>query len=841
MLHAQRRRRRRRLPQAGKSGYLDENTTMRYLLQIVTTCAVAAVAALTQPVCAEKEPSPPSKISWQAAKMDPGLEDRIDRTVAKSIEGRQMCGCVVLIGRRSGIVFEKAYGNRAIEPQKEPMTTDTLFDMASLTKPVATATAVMILVERGQLRLRDKVSAHFPKFAANGKQDVTIEQLLVHSSGLLPDNPVADYADGWKSAEPKICELKLLSEPGEKFKYSDVNYILLGKIIEKVSGVPENEFVRREIYEKIGMKDTGYLPADGLKQRAETTEKRDGKWLKGEVHDPRAAKLGGVAGHAGLFSTAEDMAIYATMMLNSGRLGSERIMSPATFAEMTRPREVNGNRRGLGWDKQSVYSRNRGEFMSDSAFGHGGFTGTAMWIDPELNLYVIFLGNRLHPDGEGEVNELAGLIGTMACAATRRAPRHHTEITKPRAAEAASPSLREEIQKQVEPSPASSLKGRGTAGTPVKLGIDVLVADGFKLLKGKRVGLITNQTGVDSRHVTTIERLHEAKNVKLVALFSPEHGIRGALDQSKIADTVDEQTGVPVYSLYGESRKPSEEQLAKVDVLVFDIQDIGTRFYTYPSTMCLAMEAAAKAGKKFVVLDRPNPIDGVTVEGPLLDEGRESFVGLQRLPIRHGLTLGEMATMFAKARKIESSLTVVKMQGWRREMYLFDTGLFWLNPSPNMRSLEAALLYPGIGMLEFTNLSVGRGTETPFEVLGAPWIDETKLAQMLNAANLSGVRVVPLRFTPTTSKFAKQECHGVHFAITNWNEFRSFDLGLAVAHSLLKLHGDQWEQAAWKKLLGNEDLYHRAVAGEDVSAILKSFESDLKDFQARKKAVELYP
>lgn len=813
---------------------------MRYHFQMLAICAVATLVALPRPLCAEKVRFGLAKISWEAAKMDPALDDRVDRAVKKSIDNGQMCGCVVLIGRRGGIVFEKAYGNRAIEPQKEPMTTDTLFDMASLTKPVATATAVMILVERGQIRLRDKVANYFPEFAKNGKQDVTVEQLLVHSSGLLPDNPVADYADGWKSAEPKICELKLLSEPGEKFKYSDVNFILLGKIVEKVAGMPENEFVRREIYDKLGMKDTGYLPSDELKQRAETTEKRDGKWLKGEVHDPRAAKLGGVAGHAGLFSTAEDMAIYATAMLNRGRFGSARIMSPATFAEMTRPREVNGNRRGLGWDKQSVYSRNRGEFMSDAAFGHGGFTGTAMWIDPELDLYVIFLGNRLHPDGEGEVNELAGRIATMACAATGRAPRHHTEVARAPAAEAASPSERAGVQRRSQLSPSPFLKERGNSESSVKLGIDVLIDEGFKLLEGKRVGLITNQTGVDSLRVTTIERLHQAKNVKLVALFSPEHGIRGALDQPKIKDSVDEQTGVPVYSLYGESRKPSDEQLAKVDLLVFDIQDIGTRFYTYPSTMCLAMEAAAKAGKKFIVLDRPNPIDGVTVEGPLLDEGRESFVGLQRLPIRHGLTLGEMATMFAKARGIEDTLTVVKMRGWRRDMNLFDTGLFWLNPSPNMRSLEAALLYPGIGMLEATNVSVGRGTESPFEVLGAPWIDEEKLAADLNAASLPGVRVVPLRFTPTATKFAKEECRGVHFVITNWNEFRSFDLGLAIAHSLVKLHGDKWEHVRWKKLLGNEDVYRRTVAGEDVSAILKSIDSELKDFQARKKAVELY-
>ncbi len=756
--------------------------------------------------------------------MDSSLEGRIDGAVARSLEDGQMSGCVVLIGRRAGIVFEKAYGNRCVEPQTEPMTTDTLFDMASLTKPVATATAVMLLIERGQLRLQDKVARFFPEFAAKGKQDVTVEQLLVHSSGLIPDNPLADYANGWESAKPKICELELLSEPGAKFKYSDVNFILLGKIIEAVAGEPENEFVKREMYDKLGMRDSGFLPSDELKARAETTEKSDDKWLKGEVHDPRSAKMGGVAGHAGLFSTAEDMAIYATMLLQKGRYGGVRVLSPATITEMMRTRDIGGHHRALGWDKQSGYSRNRGELMSDAAFGHGGFTGTAMWIDPELDLYVIFLGDRLHPDGVGEVNDLAGRIGTMACAATMRGAAR-SGASKALVAEATSP------------------KGRGSnmaASGHVRLGIDVLVGDGFKLLEGKRVGLITNQTGVDSERVATIERLHGAKNVKLVALFSPEHGIRGALDQSKIDDTVDEQTGVPVHSLYGKQNKPTEEQLAKIDVLVFDIQDIGTRFYTYPSTMCLAMEAAAKAGKQFVVLDRPNPIDGVTVEGPLLDEGRESFVGLQRLPIRHGMTIGEIATMFAKSRGIEDSLTVVKMEGWRRGMYLFDTGLFWLNPSPNMRSLEAALLYPGVGMLEFTNVSVGRGTESPFEVLGAPWIDERKLAEMVNAANPPGVRVVPLRFTPTASKFAKEECHGIHFIISDWGRFRSFDLGLTVAHALVKLHGDTWQHDRWKKLLGNEEVYRRTVAGDDVEEVLKSIEKDLAAFRERKKEFELY-
>ncbi len=484
----------------------------RSLLVAFVICQLAAMEAVYA--------KPPAKIGWKAAGMNPSVEAYIDHSVAQSLDDGKMSGCVVLIGRRAGIAFEKAYGNRRVEPNQEAMTTDTLFDMASLTKPLATATSVMILLERGQLRLRDKVAKYFPEFAANGKQDLTIEQLLVHSSGLLPDNPLSDYADGWKSAEPKVCALELKTEPGTHFKYSDVNFILLGKIVEKVSGKLENEFVKQEIYDKLGMHDTGYLPPEELKARAETTEKRDGKWLKGEVHDPRAAKMGGVAGHAGLFSTAEDLAIYGQTMLQQGKYAGVRILSPATIAEMTRARNIGGQLRALGWDKQSGYSRNRGELMSDAAFGHGGFTGTSMWIDPELDLYVIFLGDRLHPDGEGEVNDLAGRIGTMACAATLRAPRTRTNPVEPLAAGATSPTS-PRVVKTASPNP--SLKGAGN----VKLGIDVLEADGFKLLDGKRVGLITNQTGVDSAHVTTIERLHDAKNVKLVALFSPEHGIRG--------------------------------------------------------------------------------------------------------------------------------------------------------------------------------------------------------------------------------------------------------------------------------------------------------------------------
>jgi uncharacterized protein YbbC (DUF1343 family)/CubicO group peptidase (beta-lactamase class C family) len=768
----------------------------------------------------------PSHISFDAAGMDPAIDRRIEPLVEQSIERGDMPGCVVLIGRRAGIVFEKAYGNRAVEPDTVPMTVDTVFDMASLTKPVATATSAMILIERGQLRLQDKVAKFFPDFAANGKEDVTIEQLLIHSAGLIPDNSLKDYDDGWKSALPKICDLEPIAEPGKQFKYSDVGFILLGKIIEEVSGKPVNDFADEEVFEKLGMKETGYLPPDELKARAAPTEKRDGEWLVGVVHDPRAAKMDCVAGHAGLFSTADDMATYATMMLNSGLHGDSRILSAATLEEMTRPRNIRGQRRALGWDSQTGYSRNRGELMSRRAFGHGGFTGTVMWIDPELDLYVIFLSNRLHPDGVGEVNDLAGRIGTIACAALCESGQKNVART-----------IR--LKRPVKPSPSASLKRRGIRDD-VQLGIDVLVADEFKQLEGKRIGLITNHTGMDRHGKSTADLLHEAANVNLVALFGPEHGIRGTLDRVGITDSIDEATGLPVFSLYGQVRKPTEKHLANIDALVFDIQDIGARFYTYVSTMGMAMEAAADAGIEFIVLDRPNPIGGQIIEGPILDAGRESFVGYHSIPVRHGMTIGELARLFASERELDVDLTVVEMKGWRRGQYLFDTGLRWLNPSPNMRSLEAALLYPGIGLLETTNVSVGRGTHSPFEVMGAPWIDERALADIVNRANPPGVRVVPIRFTPASSKFEGVECGGLNFVITDWNKFRSFELGIVVAHSLRKLHRDDWETKLYMRLLGNEEVHRRLVDGEDVADILQLVEEQVSEFRQRREPFQLY-
>lgn len=341
----------------------------------------------------------------------------IDSMIAEGISEKKMPGCVVCIGRRGQIAWKKAYGNKQVEPGLVPMTTDTVFDMASITKPVATATSIMLLIERRKLSLSDKVSTLIPEFAVNDKQDITIRDLLIHQSGLIADNAIGDYQNGPEEAMQKIYGLKLQNPVGAKFVYSDVNFILLGALVKQVSGRSIHEFSQQEIFKPLGMHETGYLPVEELRARSAPTQKRDGQWIQGEVHDPRALKLEGVAGHAGLFSTADDMAIYATMMLGAGKIGETQILTPETVTLMTQGVRVSSGIRGLGWDKQTSFSINKGELLTESAYGHGGFTGTVLWIDPELDLFFIFLSNRVHPDGKGSVNQLAGKLATIVASA----------------------------------------------------------------------------------------------------------------------------------------------------------------------------------------------------------------------------------------------------------------------------------------------------------------------------------------------------------------------------------------------------------------------------------------
>ncbi len=737
----------------------------------------------------------------------------IDQVVNDAIERRELPGAVVLVLHRGRVAHRKAYGLRSKEPEPVPMTADTVFDLASLTKPVATATSVFVLVQKGKLRLSDRVAQHWPEFRPNGKDKLTVEHLLLHTSGLIADNPLADYRDGRDKALERICQLTPLAEPEQRFVYSDVNFIVLGELVERLGGAPLDVFAQEYVFKPLGMKDTGFRPDDRLKGRCAPTEKRDGRWLQGEVHDPRAALLGGVAGHAGLFGTADDLALYADMLLNHGG----RILSSLTFTRMTDPHEVPGGLRSLGWDVDTSFSSNRGElFARGRNFGHTGFTGTSIWVDPGSETAVIFLSNRVHPDGKGNVTRLRGQVATLVAASL--------------------PPL------SIPDPPRYRRPARRPVGAPgrVATGLDMLVKDGFAQLKGRKVGLVTNHTGIDRDGRSAIDLLHKAPGVTLVALFSPEHGIRGALDE-KVSDSKDAATGLPVYSLYGERRKPSAETLKGIDTLVYYIQDAGCRFYTYISTLGLVMEAAAENKVRVVVLDRPNPIGGVVVDGPVLDAGRESFVAYHKLPVRHGLTVAELAQLFNAERKLGCDLEVVRMTGWRRGDLYDRTGLSWVNPSPNLRNPEAALLYPGVGLLETTNLSVGRGTDRPFEWVGAPWMDGRKVAAALANEGLPGVRFVPAKVTPSGSVHKGKECGGVQVLVDDWETFRPLRTGLTMALVLRKLYPDDWQVQRYDVLLLHKETFEAVKRGAAWAEIETAWQPELERFKERRRAYLLYP
>jgi uncharacterized protein YbbC (DUF1343 family)/CubicO group peptidase (beta-lactamase class C family) len=774
---------------------------------------------------------------------------QMDAVIEEAIANKKLPGAVVLVGRKGSIVWRKAYGARTIEPAREEMTPDTIFDLASLTKVVATTTSIMILVERGKLRLSDPVSLHIPELKGEGRDRITIEHLLTHVSGYAPDFDLRERWTGYDEAIKRLIKEPLRNPPGTRFTYSDIGFITLGEVVARISGMPLDQFAQKNIFGPLRMLNTGFRPTPSLQTRIAPTEKRRGQmsylgdtginagaegevWLRGEVHDPTSYRMNGVAGHAGLFSTADDLAIYCRMILNGGTYGGVRILAPLTVAEMTRPRVVasNGATRGLGWDMNTTFSSNRGELFPLGSFGHTGFTGTSMWLDPASEMFVVFLSNRVHPDGKGDVGPVRGRVATIVAAAV-------TDTAAVERAREQSAKYYNEVVRSLQQFAFRS-DGAGSS-TRVLTGIDVLERDKFRQLAGMRLGLVTNHTGRNREGRPTIDVLSKAPNVKLVALFAPEHGIRGVADDN-ISDSKDEATGLPIYSLYGETRRPKPEQLKDLDALVFDIQDIGVRFWTYSSTLGYLLEECAKAKLPIFVLDRPNPIGGFDVDGPIADSDKLSFTSYHTIPTRHGLTIGELAQLFNKQRNIGADLRVIKMDGWRRSMWFDETNLAWINPSPNMRSLTEATLYPGVGLLEVTNVSVGRGTNTPFELVGAPWIQGDKLAEYLNQRGVPGVRFVPLRFTPNASVFKDQECGGVNIIITDRAAFRPLLAGIEMALALRKLYPNDWKVDSYLRLLVNADTLARVKRGDSAREILASWNAGLQEFRKAREEVLLY-
>ena len=771
---------------------------------------------------------PPADAS--AAGLDAARLAQIDGIVADEIKSGRIPGAVVLVGRNQKVAFVKAYGDRRRVPASDAMTLDTIFDMASLTKPMATATAAMILIEQGKLRLTDTVKKHLPDWDNHGKGAITIDQLLRHRAGFIPDNSIRDYANGPEEAWKNLANLDLVGPPGELFRYSDVGFITLGRIVEQVSGQTLDQFTREHIFKPLGMNDSGFAPKgqplpEPLRKRAAPTEPVGGEMAWGQVHDPRARALGGTAGHAGLFSSLEDVSIYARMLL-AGGVGPDgkRVLSPLTVRLMIDAAGTPVNeRRALGWDVQTSYSSPRGALMGPTSFGHTGFTGTSLWIDPETGLYVIILSTRLHPSGKGDASPVRYRVATAAASALLDAP-----IQAP-AGKPAETSVRTDVKRMLRVTPGQTLTG-----------IDVLKASGFEPLKGKKVALVTNHTGLDRDGNATIDLLHREAEVKLVALFSPEHGIRGAVDK-EVGDSTDDKTGLPIFSLYGKSRKPTAEQLKNVDIIVYDIQDIGVRFYTYLSTLALVMEAAAETGKPLYLLDRPNPIRGDRFGGIMRDRDKRTFVADHDIPVVSGLTIAEYAKLILAERGLNTDLRIVECRNYDRRMYWDETGLIWTNPSPNMRSLTEALLYPGVGLLEATNLATGRGTDTPFERVGAPWINAKGWAGVLNEMKLPGVVFIPVAFVPGERQFAKEKCNGVYIQITNREEANGVEIGLAMAASLRKLYPNDWKPEKMNVICVNQKLVDAVTRGASLRQLKAIAAEGMADYADRRRKSLIYP
>lgn len=782
-----------------------------------------AAEVVSTPVSDSPRPVEPDPVTTNAPllRLPAEIALQIEQAVLDAVDQGHTPGAAVAIGSSEHLWFSAAYGDLERGQGARRVSHQTIYDLSSLTKPLVTAFALAQLVEQKKVSYDDPVAKHLPCFASGAdsadKSSVTVAHLLLHTSGLPP--VIAKSAYEGKSREAAlntICRAKLTARPGGVFRYSDIGYVILGALVEKLSGEPLERYFRSHIATPLGLETTRFGPLpkeliDACVAPTEYTEHRGDTraLICGQTHDPVAWRLGGVAGNAGLFSTAPDLSRYAQTLLRMARgtAGPDAPLSKAGFAAMITPRLVPGGRRNYGWDVETGYSKQRAEGFSDQAFGHSGFAGTSLWLDPVHDLFVLFLSNRVYPDGKGEVRPLQRRIAELALEARSRVFREDD---------------------------------RG-----VLAGIDVLESQDFALLAGSRVGLITNNAARTRDGRRTIDAL-VAAGVSLVRLFSPEHGL-SAQREGKIADTVDARSGTPVVSLFGENKQPRSDAFANLDVVLFDLQDVGVRFYTYQATMRRAMEAAAQQGVRFVVLDRPNPLGAARVLGPTLDAHNQgTFINHYPLPLAHGMTMGELSKLFSQELKLTGSFDTVPLQGWSRTMTFTETQLPWFAPSPNLPDVATVQLYPAVALVEGTAVSVGRGTEVPFQVIGAPTFDARAFIATFDEAKLSGIRLDVTRFTPGSGRHRKRRCDGVrlHVEDTTAIDIRRLGYALVVALARTQPHVDPQriekmigDQVVSKLLL--ERATDLSVADVIEQAIRKS-DDGLSVFRTQRKSALLY-
>jgi len=928
---------------------------------------------------------------------------QISQLINDAIAAHKLPGAVVGIGHNGKVIFHHAYGNRKLagelgpqgELAAEPMTEDTIFDMASLTKDLATATAIMQLYEAGKITsFDDPIEKYLPDFNSTHdpqRAHVTLRMLLTHFSGEPPD---VDLKDAWGLAAPDHAEgirraltTPLHGAPGAAFVYSDINFILLGALVEKLSGESEDVYAAEHIFNPLGMRRTRYLPigkacgehiitgaaialppnahhdgpdgpctgdqwlaAQWIESIAPTTHDDEGNaqtnphfnmLTRATVHDPTTRRMGGVAGHAGVFSNANDISLYASALLeklvhNAGPFP----LKQSTLQLMTQPEQpghtpgdlaaanaaeeheiaagekspsspllapqypaIKGkDLRGFGWDIDTAFSKPRGAIFPVGSFGHTGFTGTSLWMDPSSDTYVVILANAIHPRGATPISALRGEVATAAAQAlglgkTSGAP------------SSASGSIAGQ----------GGLSGEARPSSHTLTGIDVLESTHFAALNGlHHIAVLTNQNGLDSQGHRTIDVLASltTNHQSLTTIFTPEHGLSGALQQSTVASTTDPTTHLPVISLYGpkdSDKRPSHEELKDLDAVVIDLQDAGVHFWTYESVLGYFLEAASREQTEFhhpleiIVLDRPNPVGGLAVQGPIVDPGRESYVAYTQVPVRHGLTFGELARYIVASKHLDAKLTIVTMQNWKRSMFWADTGLPWVNPSPNLRSPAAAILYPAIGLIEFSNISVGRGTDHPFSFFGAGvaapakpstsgssiktsvtipgtsststtasvqlsqdprpivpqsntatveltrgpqpaaahgWFHADEVAMELNARHIPGVTFTPTREAIVEDAnhypFHGQTIEAVRVNATDPVALDTPELGIEILSVLHRLYPTQFNLERDLPLVANRATVDAIARGEDPRTIAASWQSALEQFKAACAPILLY-
>jgi len=666
------------------------------------------------------------------------MREALRKALIQAVERSDSPGGVAWVGDPDRTFFRAAVGHRVLLPQPQPALVNTPYDLASLTKVVATTTAVLLLNEDGALDLDAPIGAILPIAAF---ATLTPRQLLTHTAGLVAGRPYYQDAATIEGMLDLHAERGVIAPPGTRRIYSDVGFMILGKIVELVARDSLDAFCRKRIFRPLGMQRTAFNPPARWARTCAATEACPwrGRTIVGQVHDENAYAVGGVAGHAGLFSTADDLARFCRALL------AGRLLSEASLAAMTAPRQVPFYPwQGLGWKLDPWGGGSSGYLPCRRAFGHTGWTGTSLWMDRDTGLFAILLGNTCHPSR------------TERDTPTFRRVFHDAVA-------------REFFPRQ----------------TNTHTGLDRLVRDGFRAVRGKRIGLLTNHAAVDQHGRPILDVLALERDVNVVLVFSPEHGVRGTAEAGEGVQS--ERDRVPVISLYGDQKRPTKAQLAKVDLFVVDLQDVGARYYTYMATMLECLKACARGRTPVLVLDRPNPIGGEALEG---------------------------ANLFD------------------------ECALPWTPPSPNIPTPETALLYAGLCLFEGVNLNEGRGTDTPFHLVGAPWLDAQAVVRRIPRRERSGCTLEATTYTPRSipgkasrPRFLGEPCQGIRIAVHDPRRVRAFTLAVALLCAIRRRHPDRLEfTRSFDVLAGTPRLREMIEAGQSPRRIVDAFAPASKTF-----------